>query len=1235
MGGAAKFFMLIIFFFINTPRLWAADEATVEIPTLTVSGQALTIDGSLDDRIWRSAAGIKLEPAIQGMSPQPGGSVQLVVRGGDICLASFLPEPGGRVLARSVGYNPVWEKDIVTSPVVEDLLIINLAPGPDHSDQSALKIEINPWGACRVERNGRQVPSSRILAAANISTGGWYVECAIPLNELCQGSDCGEIGVSVTRFRSRRPQDPEFRWKSSKSDEYTRFRLKQDKSMGGAGGPSFSPPEIGNTDPALRVGYVQAVPAVDFNPDDPFWKRVKGFRLLRNEPSPRDPCFPTEIKWVHDWKRLAVLFHCTEDARVDCETGARDGNVASDDHVCIYLATSGSSFIEIQINPVGTVRDAKGEGPHMSGTSSGAWTGDIETDYLINSDAWYLRVNLPLDQIAQALGEKGLPREWKVLIGRIRRSRIGETEEISTNPVIGNPYLLAPARYRKLRLTDEDPVNLLPDQKEGGEAGFSGLAGELSKIDSHVFSRVQRKYLEITDMLDRYFVERIKTIAMQEHRQWEQVGTLQQWEEFRDSRVERLKKSLGGFPEGKAPLLYQESGTCRGNGYQVKNIAFQSRPGFFVAANLYLPAELRDNMPGIVIIPSHHYPKIQGEMKDCGIVWARCGCAVLILESLGYGERVEVNPWYRQPYHSESQLELQLNLIGQSRLGWIAWDVMRSVDLLCERGNIDPEKLILIGSVTWGGGRPASIAGLLDKRFAAVIPFNWGRVYWESYGIRRSVIDHITPWITCAAIAPRKFVYAHEFSWEGEEGHALPSISVPAWPRYNKVYHLYGAENNLKSAQGKGILRVPETMGDCYSLGAVQRKPLYHILNEWFDIPLPAEDDMNIELDSWLSFGGIRSDLGVVKFKESRRRMPDSALLSITPETDARIERKALHELALDMAGGQLRDSREKLAKLALVERREKLAGSMAEVLGDLEPAENPEAELRWERSLTGAAVEAVNLSPEPGIMVPLLVIKPDPATGNSVPVVIALAEGGKDRFIKQRSREIERLLQKGIAVCLPDVRGTGETAPSQYNRSPDLADRAMDLGETLLGLRIRDVRAVLSYIRRREDLDSRRIALWGESFAPGNPDNLWVDELATWPVSPRIQHFASPLGAHLALFVALFDKEIRAVAARGALESYCSLLERNITYMPFDIIIPKVFQAGDISDICASLAPVPLLIEGFVDGGNRVVGTVELQKKMSNVLNTYGDSKKAGALVIRDKQGVPDLISWLSTQLE
>ena len=65
-------------------------------------------------------SGEKLAPAERGVPPELGGEARLEQRGAYLWLTARLPEPGGKVLARSIGRNPVWEKDAMASPEVED-----------------------------------------------------------------------------------------------------------------------------------------------------------------------------------------------------------------------------------------------------------------------------------------------------------------------------------------------------------------------------------------------------------------------------------------------------------------------------------------------------------------------------------------------------------------------------------------------------------------------------------------------------------------------------------------------------------------------------------------------------------------------------------------------------------------------------------------------------------------------------------------------------------------------------------------------------------------------------------------------------------------------------------------------------------------------------------------------------------------------------------------------------------
>jgi hypothetical protein len=1231
----ARLVILVVADVFLPSAIIAANPSLSKPYEITVSRSSLNVDGILNERIWQSLKGLKLKPAVPGVPEELGGEIQIVLRGNYLCLGMFCPEPDGKVLAKSFGYNPVWAKDAYSSPEVEDRLVCVFSYKTAGGRNSELKLEINPWGALRLEQNSRLVPSTGILVAAGITLKGWTVETAVPLDELGVHNSSPGIKLSLVQVRSRRALAPEFRWSlkgPGKSMDLLLPRVTDEREKDNA--PRFTPPLIGNAEPPLQVGRVQVVPGVENDWDDPFWKRVPGFHLPKNEPCPHQPDYPTEVKWVHDGKTLAVFFRCAEDERVNCDVGARDGNLGSDDHVSICLATTGSSLIEILVNPAAAIRDSKGSGPHMYSVGSGAWNGNIEANCEIEHDVWTARINLPLDEIASALGELAIPKDWRVLIGRVRQPRVGATGELSTIPVIGNPYLHAPLRYRRLSLTGLDPTCIKEAEPMYLRPHKSGLAGELQEMDSYTLTRVQRKYYDLQGMLDNYFARTTESLAMEEHGEWDSVKTLEDWERFRDKRIKVLKSSSGEFPDTPPPLLYQVSGTYEGEGYQVKNISYQSRPGLFVAANLYLPEKPTNDMPGIIIIPSHHYPKTQGELKDCGMIWARSGCAVLIPDGLGCGERIETLPWHRQPYQSDYLFEMQLNLIGQTRLGWVAWDIIRSVDLLCEMDNIDRKKIILIGSVTWGGGRPAAIAGLFDKRIAALIPFNFGRVYWDSYEIRNSIIGKITPWFICCSAAPRKFIYAHEFSWEGDEGPVHPSVWVPAWPRYEKVYNLYEARENLETVQGKGLLRVRETEGDCYSLGSVQRQPLYPLLKKWFDIPLPSQQDQDIQIDSELSFAKNRPDYAALKMAESMRRMPDSALLSITPEISSEIHRKPMHLIAAETGKDLLLEVREKRARLDETSSRQNLTNSLASILGDIEPDRHPLVEPRWSKKLSKAVVEALTLQLQDGTIIPVLLLKPETGRNSRLPLLIALSEGGKERFLKDRSRELGQLIQNGITVCLLDVRGTGESAAGQYNRSAYPMIRAAELGKTLLGFRVKDVRTVLEYLKSREDIDSHRIALWGDSFTPVNTGNLWLDELSKWPISPQIQHFASPLGAHLALLTALYHKEIKTVAARGSLVSYLSVLDDNFTYVPPDIIVPEILKVGDISDICAGLAPRSLLLEKVVDGRNFPVTTERLNSEMNQAELAYQRSGGSGNLIIRTKDGNPGLVRWLIKQL-
>ena len=176
----------------------------------------------------------------------------------------------------------------------------------------------------------------------------------------------------------------------------------------------------------------------------------------------------------------------------------------------------------------------------------------------------------------------------------------------------------------------------------------------------------------------------------------------------------RPASSLGPFPD-RTPL--RAAVTRRldyGDGFVIENVLFESRPGLVVTANLYLPSKMTGRVPAIVVVHSHHSPKVQSELQDFGMTWARSGTAVLIMDQLGAGERIQSQPWLRESYYSRYALGMQLYVAGESLMKWMVWDVMRGIDLLLERPYIDPQRIVMLGAVA-GGGDPAAVTAALDS----------------------------------------------------------------------------------------------------------------------------------------------------------------------------------------------------------------------------------------------------------------------------------------------------------------------------------------------------------------------------------------------------------------------------------------------------------------------------------------------------------------------------------------
>ncbi len=291
--------------------------------------------------------------------------------------------------------------------------------------------------------------------------------------------------------------------------------------------------------------------------------------------------------------------------------------------------------------------------------------------------------------------------------------------------------------------------------------------------------------------------------------------------------------------------------------------------------------------------------------------------------------------------------------------------------------------------------------------------------------------------------------------------------------------------------------------------------------------------------------------------------------------------------------------------------------------------------------------MELVVLETEPSIAVPLLLLRPGGRPTTRTPAVVGIAQHGKQDFLQQRADQIAGLLAGGVAVCLPDLRGTGETTPAGDRRGPPagsykgvaansagtmLASQELMLGRTLLGDRLSDLRSVCRWLRGRPDVDARRIALWGESFADANPDDRRFE--VPWDADDAPAR-SEPLGGLLALLGGLFEEDVAAVAVRGGLVGYASLLEGRFCYAPHDVIVPGVLTAGDVADIAAALVPRPLRVEGMVDELNRLASGDLVEKSFEPARQAYRSAGAGSNLRLEEKDGRgARTAAWLIEQL-
>ncbi|MAS92447.1 MAG: hypothetical protein CMO55_04555 [Verrucomicrobiales bacterium] len=220
-------------------------------------------------------------------------------------------------------------------------------------------------------------------------------------------------------------------------------------------------------------------------------------------------------------------------------------------------------------------------------------------------------------------------------------------------------------------------------------------------------------------MLDEYFERETRRVSQ---RSAALLENAEDWSRQKSILRRQLFEMLGLQPlPARSDLKAKVTGTIERDGIVVENIQFQSRPGLYVTANFYRPAEQEGPLPTILYVCGHGRVKIDGvsygnktHYQHHGTWFAKNGYTCLTIDTLQLGE-------IEGEHHGTHNLgKWWWNARGYTPAGVEAWNCIRALDYLESREEVDKDKFGVTGRS--GGGAYTYWVSALDDRVKVCAP---------------------------------------------------------------------------------------------------------------------------------------------------------------------------------------------------------------------------------------------------------------------------------------------------------------------------------------------------------------------------------------------------------------------------------------------------------------------------------------------------------------------------------
>ncbi len=281
----------------------------------------------------------------------------------------------------------------------------------------------------------------------------------------------------------------------------------------------------------------------------------------------------------------------------------------------------------------------------------------------------------------------------------------------------------------------------------------------------------------------------------------------ERWQKELRSKVSGL---IGGFPSKAAALKPQMLEVRDFPNYRREKFVFESRPGLIVLGYLLTPHSTTGPHRTMICLPGHgrgvddivgindqgrDRTDKDGYQHDFAIQCVEHGMAAVAIEQVGFGCRRDPRAKAKQLGESSCRPAAGAALLlGETMIAWRVYDVMRTIDWIETRDELDSDRVGCMGIS--GGGTITTFAAALEPRIKAALISGYLNTFRDSVLSISHCIDNYVPGILrwcemydiAGLIAPRPL-----FVESGDEDAIFPlEASRESFERVKKVYAVFG-----------------------------------------------------------------------------------------------------------------------------------------------------------------------------------------------------------------------------------------------------------------------------------------------------------------------------------------------------------------------------------------------------------------------------------------------------------